>query len=163
MTISSWPTLHPLTVHFPIAFLSLASLAGMAYLFWRPHPALLVLTWWPMRLGWLGGVLAIATGLLAQSGLPPNAPYRSVLNWHIGTGLALLVCYGWLIYQRWLFESRRARKDRTRQSDQPLDLLDDPNARNGFTLLALLGLLLIVVSGWTGGRLVYEWGVNVAR
>ena len=152
---------HPMTVHFPIALLLLASAAGLAYLYWQPHPALLVLTWWPMRLGWIGGVVAVATGLLAQSGLPPDAPYRAVLNWHIGTGLALLVVYGLLIYQRWLFDSSKGK--RVRQAQDYVDLLDDPTRRIGFSLLALLGMLLVVASGWNGGRLVYEWGVNVMR
>jgi uncharacterized membrane protein len=153
--------LHPATVHFPIGLLSLASLAGLLYLYWRPQPVLSTLTWWPMRLGWLGGLVAVLTGLLAQSGLPPAAPYRGILNWHIGSGLALLVVYGLLLYQQWLFHSPKAQKERLRTGNGATDLLDDPQARIGFTLLALAGLLLLIASGWNGGRLVYEWGVNV--
>ena len=153
--------LHPMIVHFPIALLCLASLAGLVYLYWRPYPVLLALTWWPMRLGWIGGAVAVASGLIAQSGLPPAAPYRGILNWRIGTGLALLVCYGLLIYWRWLFDSSKAKKQRIRAAQSFSDLLDDPKARTGFTVVALLGLCLVIASGWNGGRLVYEWGVNV--
>ena len=81
--------LHPATVHFPIAFLLLASGAGLLYMYWRPLEVLRTLTWWPMLLGWLGALVAMLTGLLAQSGLPPQAPYRATLNWHITSGLAL--------------------------------------------------------------------------
>ena len=70
--------LHPATVHFPIAFLLLASGAGLLYMYWRPLDVLRTLTWWPMLLGWLGALVAILTGLLAQSGLPPEAPYRAL-------------------------------------------------------------------------------------
>jgi uncharacterized membrane protein len=155
--------LHPASVHFPIAFLSLASIAGLLYLYWRRHPLLPPLVWGSMLLGWIGVGIAILTGLLAQSGLPPQAPYRNILNWHIGTGLALLVVYGLLLYRRWLFGSARAQKARIRAGNTASDPLDDPNERFGFMLLFLLGLILVVASGWNGGRLVYEWGVNVAR
>jgi uncharacterized membrane protein len=153
--------LHPASVHFPIALLSLASVAGLLYLYWRSLPLLLTLTWWPMLLGWLGGLVAVGTGLLAQSGLPPSAPYRAVLNWHIGTGLALLAAYGFLLYRRWLFDSVKAQKARQRLGNSATDLLDDPQGRFGFSLFALIGLALVIASGWNGGRLVYEWGVNV--
>jgi uncharacterized membrane protein len=155
--------LHPSTVHFPIALLILASVAGLLYLYWRPLPMFRTLTWWPMLLGWVGGLVAVGTGLLAQSGLPPAAPYRAVLNWHIGTGLALLAAYGFLLYRRWLFASAKAQKARERAGNRAADLLDDPKGRLGFTLLALLGVALLLASGWNGGRLVYEWGVNVMR
>ncbi|OUC07652.1 hypothetical protein RY27_13605, partial [Litorilinea aerophila] len=59
--------LHPAVVHFPIAFLLLSSGAGLLYLYWRPRPELRILTWWPMALGWIGGGLAVLSGLLAQS------------------------------------------------------------------------------------------------
>ena len=155
--------LHPATVHFPIALLSLASVAGLLYLYWRPHPVLLVLTWWPMRLGWLGGGVAVMTGLLAQRGLPPDAPYQSVLNWHISAGLAVLVVYGLLLYQHWFFDTPKAKKARRRAGIQASTLLDVRRQRIGFTVLALLGLLLLFITGRNGGQLVYEWGVNVLR
>ena len=156
-------TLHPATVHFPIAFLLLASGAGLLYVQWQPHPTLRSLTWWPMRLGWIGVALAVLTGLLAQSGLPPQAPYQAVLNWHIGTGLALLVNYGLLLYQQWIYGSARASKARIRVGISTTELLDDTRARFWLNLLLGVGVILLFASGWNGGRLVYEWGVNVAR
>jgi uncharacterized membrane protein len=156
----SLPTLHPATVHFPIALLMLASAAGLLYLWWRPREELRTLCWWPMGLGWIGGVIAALTGLLAQAGLPPQAPYRALLNWHIGSGLGLLVVYGLLLYLHWLRRPTRRQRQRT---PSPPPLLDDPGAKAWFSLLLLGGLVLIVASGWNGGRLVYEWGVNVAR
>jgi len=154
-------TLHPALVHFPIAFLLLASTCGLLYLYWQPHPTLLLLTWWPMRLGWLGVGAAVLSGLLAQSGLPPQAPYQSVLNWHIGTGLALLVSCGLLVYQQWVYGSARAQKQRARAGLTTTELLDDPKAKVWVTLLLVAGIVLLFASGWNGGRLVYEWGVNV--
>ncbi len=153
--------LHPAVVHFPIALLSLATLAGLLYIYGRPHSALLTLTWWPLRLGWLGGIAALLTGLLAQQGLPPNAPYRAVLNLHITTGIALTVLYGLLLYLQWRFGSSKAQKQRARANNPARDLLDDPRGRFGFTGLAIAGWLMVFASGWNGGQLVFEWGVNV--
>jgi uncharacterized membrane protein len=116
-----------------------------------------------MSAGWIAAGVAILTGLLAQSGLPPAAPYRGVLNWHIGTGLATFVVYGWLLYRRWLFSKPGAQRARQHTGANYADLLDDPHARFGCTLLLIVGMSLVVASGWNGGRLVYEWGVNVAR
>src|SRR5262245_22504324 len=132
-------TLHPATVHFPIAFLLLASGAGLLYLYWQPSATLLLLTWWPMRLGWIGVGAAVLTGLLAQSGLPPQAPYQNVLNWHIGTGLALLVNYGLLLYQQWVYGSARAQKRRTGMGVMTTELLNDISARGWLTLLIIAG------------------------
>lgn len=159
------PNLHPATVHFPIAFLLLGSVAGLLYLYWRQHDVLRILTWWPLLLGWLGSAVAILTGLLAQSGLPPQAPYRAILNWHTTTGLALWVLYGYLLYQRWL-HGKPNRRNRSRQA-APMtaasDLLQESQARLWLTVIFLVGILLVIASGWNGGKLVYEWGVNVAR
>jgi uncharacterized membrane protein len=156
-------TIHPATVHFPIAFLLLASGAGLLHLYWRPLPLLRTLAWWPMLFGWGGTLVAILTGLLAQSPLPPDAPYRSILNWHISTGLALWVLYGLLLYWQWLFLKKPAHR-RTRVKAETLtDLLELPDARLRLTVLLLVGIGLIVASGWNGGQLVYRWGVNVMR
>ncbi len=155
--------IHPLFVHFPIAFFLLASGAGLAYLWWRREPLLRLLTWAAMLLGWLGGAAAALTGLVDQSGLPPDAPYRSVLNWHISAGLGQLAVYGLLLYQRWLFGTEKGRRARARRGSQAADLLDEAAARPWISTLLALGAALVAVSGWNGGRLVYEWAVNVAR
>ncbi len=154
--------LHPAVVHFPIALLLLASAAGCLYLVALQRTELRILTWWPMLLGWLGGIAAVLTGLLAQSGLPPAAPYRGVLNWHIGTGLAVLLVYGWLLYRGWLYGTARARHRRAQAGRNSVDLLDDPANRWWVLALLAVGACLVVASGWNGGRLVYEWAVNVA-
>jgi uncharacterized membrane protein len=155
--------LHPASVHFPITFLLLASITGLFYLYGRPSLLLRTSVWWSLLLGWLGAVVAVLSGLLAQSGLPPQAPYRAVLNWHVYTGFALLAVYGVLLYQRWLFGSSRGQKERLRAGLHIEDLLDDPRARFRITLLLITGLLLVILTGWNGGRLVYEWGVNVTK
>lgn len=147
-------TLHPATVHFPIALLLVGSLAGLLYLWWRPRPELRVLTWWLLLLGWIGAGVASFTGLLAQGGLPPQAPFSAVLNGHISSGLAQIVVYAALFYRVWIHRNRR------RPSD-PADLLDVPSARPWLTVLMLLGMGLVLLGGWLGGELVYTWGVNV--
>ncbi len=157
--------LHPATVHFPIAFLLLASGAGLLYIYWRPLEVLRTLTWWPMLLGWLGALVAMLTGLLAQSGLPPAAPYRATLNWHITTGLALWVLYGLLLYWQWLYQKKPPRRTKaaTQAVTPPPDLLQQPALRWRVTLLLLTGIFLVLASGWNGGKLVYTWGVNVLQ
>jgi uncharacterized membrane protein len=157
------PLLHAAVTHFPIAFLILASASGLAYLHWKPRNELKVLTWWPMLLGWLALLPSIVSGLFAQGGLPPDAPYRSILNWHITTGLLLVVVYGDPLYRRWLSRSRRNRARRRAQAtvDPPPDLLDDPKRRWPLTAQLILGIGLVLATGRLGGELVSTWGVNV--
>lgn len=161
----SLATLHPAVIHFPIALLLVGSAAGLAYLAGLRRPELIVLTWWLLFLGWVGTLVAILTGLLAQAWLPPQVPYRSVLNWHIGTGIALAVTYGGLLYWQWLRRKRIARAARSAQMFEraTLDPLDDPAARLWLAGLLIAGTMLVIASGWNGGRLVYTWGVNVLR
>lgn len=154
--------LHAAATHFPIALLLVGSAAALLYLFrpsfrWRTEVRTYAL--WSLVLGWIGTAIAIVTGLLAQSGLPPDAPYRALLNWHIGTGLALLVLYGGVLYAHWL---RRPGRTLSRKSRQRPPLLDDEAARRWLSIALIVGIALVVASGWNGGRLVYEWGVNVA-
>ncbi len=161
-------TLHPAVVHFPIALLLLGSVCALLYLYGPRRAELLVLTWVPLFLGWLATGAAILTGLLAQSGLPPDPPYRHVLNQHIGSGMALAVLYAVLLYRAYLQRARasssKAGKNAARNAKHAPgspELLDDPRARLWVTLLLAAGMLLVIASGWNGGQLVYEWGVNV--
>jgi uncharacterized membrane protein len=154
------PSLHAMLVHFPIALLLFASAAGLLYLYGWRRRELLTLTWWPMVAGWISLEIAIGSGLLAQSRLPPQSPYTGMLNWHISVGLAAMVVYATLLYRRWLHAKQAARRQKNGQA-MPPELLDDPAARWWVTGLLAAGVALVVLSGWSGGQLVYRWGVNV--
>ena len=166
--------LHPAIVHFPIALLLLGSVTALVQLY---RPDLFVrwldlrrTTWFLLGVGWIAVVPAVLSGLLAQSPLPPDAEYRLTLNWHTATGLGLLVLYGLLLYQGWIFRGAKARKRRAAKNkdgntalsaQEVVDLLDNPSSRLWLTVALLAGILLIFSTGWNGGILVYEWGVNV--
>ena len=153
-------TLHPMLVHFPIVLLLVASGAGLAYLYWRPLPELRIITWWSLLPGWIAVVVAVITGLFTQGGLPTDAVYRPTLNLHTTGGFALIVLYGDLLYRRWI---NRPGRDKKRRADAPVhgDLLDDPKRKLYLTLLLIVGGLLVIATGFFGGQLVYDFGVNV--
>jgi uncharacterized membrane protein len=94
--------------------------------------------------------------LLAQGNLPPQAPYRAVLNGHITSALATILVYAAIFYRVWLHRNRR-------RIDDPADLFDLPTARGWLSLLLLLGMASVAMGGWLGGELVYTWGVNVSE
>lgn len=160
--------LHPSIIHFPIALLLLGSVTALAHLYglgrFIPYVDPRRTAWLLLLLGWVATLPAILSGLLAQSGLPPDAPYRQTLNWHIGTAVALALLYGFVLYRAWLFGGDKARKARARAGADPnasADLLDQPGARLWLTLALLAGMALVVATGFNGGQLVYEWAVNV--
>ncbi len=155
-------TLHPMLVHFPIVLLLVTSAAGLAYLYWRPMPELRIITWWSLLPGWIAVAVAVITGLFSQGGLPPDAPYRPVLNLHTTGGFALILLYGDLLYRRWL---NRPGRDKKRREDAPFyaDLLDDPKHKLYLTLLFVIGGLLVIATSFFGGQLVFDFGVNVIK
>jgi uncharacterized membrane protein len=162
--------LHPAIVHFPIALLLLGSAMALVHLYHlaglNPRIDLRRTAWFLIGLGWIALVPVILSGLLAQSPLPPDAPFRMVLNWHTATGLGLLVLYGLLLYQGWIFQGAKARKARAFKEGANgkgvVDLLDNPSSRVWLTVVLVAGMILVAATGWNGGTLVYEWGVNVA-
>lgn len=155
------PLLHPASVHFPIALLLLGSALGLVHISGRWPWDLRRTVWILLVAGWVGAAVAVLTGLLAQAPLAPDAPYRGVLNWHIGTGLAQLLLYGFLLYRGWLFTRGKARKRRAATNNPATDLLDDRGARTWLVVVLVTGMAMIVATGWYGGQLVYEFGVNV--
>ena len=78
--------IHAAVVHFPIALLICGSLAMLGYLHRWPRAELRILGWGLLLPGWLTVLAAIVSGIVAQGGLPPDAPFRPILNWHTGSG-----------------------------------------------------------------------------
>ncbi|MFQ5926236.1 MAG: DUF2231 domain-containing protein [Terriglobia bacterium] len=140
------PNIHPVLVHFPIAFL-LGALAMEALAVWRRqqewHRAAVVL----LYLGAVGAVAATTSGLFAAESVEHPEAAHEVLELHetlmlwttsLAVGLAVIAFVG----GRYL-------------------------ARRSLQIFLLAGLLLVnlimVIGADRGGRLVYEFATGVQR
>jgi uncharacterized membrane protein len=139
--------LHPRLVHFPVALLATGSAIALVYLLGWRRAALPVVAWAVILLGWLGIFPAILSGLIDRNRVPDDPAVVAVINPHIAAGFGLLIIYGLLLYERLRSPA----------------VLDQPGRRGLLIGLLLAGLAVLVVEGWSGGKLVYELGVGVQR
>lgn len=133
--------LHPITVHFPIAFL----LGGAVLLLWSlrwPSERLQQTMAGLLMAGILFGWLAAAAGGLAYYTVPAHtAVGHELMKWHLGLGLTTLVLFTWLSIMRW-------RRETTSVSTQQL-------------IATLLGILLLLITGHLGGSIVFRHGAGI--
>lgn len=129
--------LHPVFVHFPIALFTVGTVL-YAYAYFRNdagwEKAVRLLLW----VGWIVGLFAVATGLLAFSRLPNTHPAYPTGLTHMAFAFTSEI-----LYLLGLFFLGK---------------------RRGLALIfCLLGLVAIFVTGFFGGELVYTWGVGVMK
>jgi uncharacterized membrane protein len=141
---------HPLTVHLPIGLLVGNALLTMLYLR-RREPALETSAFHCLWLGWLGTLLAVATGTLdaVRQLFRATNPRDDALGWintHALVGVAILVIY----WQAWQIRRRAP------------GVLADQQARRGYLARLAIGVVLLVLDGWLGGHLVYTLRLGVA-
>ncbi len=135
--------LHPRFVHFPIA-LSLVGVLFVVLGMLRRREAWIGYGRISLLLGWLGVLAAVVTGLIDQAAAPQDATVTAIIDQHVTAGIALLIAAGLAIY--WPLRNR--------------NLWSSP-ARWGYVALLVVIVLLVLVEGWLGGKLVYEFGVGV--
>lgn len=134
--------LHPALVHFPIACWSLATLADLASLYWG-EPA------WrfagiAMGIGTVAGLATMAAGLLDFSKIDDANPALRDANWHMRLAMGAWTCYAASLFLR--VDGR---------------VLIQPNA---LALgLGVAGFIVLLATGWFGGKLVYTHGVGMRR
>jgi uncharacterized membrane protein len=147
--LPAWaPNLHPIVVHFPIAWLTAALIVDLIALV-LPRAA-----WAETMAGVLyptGAVSACVTYLSGrQAGatvLTPGMAHALVLE-HWNWALATTMCFTVVASVRLLFIFRR--------KTPPFW------TRAALTIAALAGMLLLFQTGERGARLVYEYGVGVS-
>ena len=142
-TMGMYP-LHPLTVHLPIGLLLGNALLTLLYLR-RGDPAFETSAFHCLWLGWLGALLAIATGTFdaARQLLSTTNPRGDALKWvnaHALVGFTILAIY----WQAWQIRRRDPQ------------VLANPTMRRGYLARLALGVALLVLDGWLGGHLVYS-------
>jgi uncharacterized membrane protein len=102
-------------------------------------------SYWAIFLGLLVALLAIPTGLADWSDIRREKPAWKLGLYHMGLNLTISVIQLInLLLRRGAMQEGNA---------VPLHLL----------VLSLLATLLLLVSGYLGGRMIYAYGINVAR
>jgi uncharacterized membrane protein len=133
---------HPLFVHFPIAFLFSAAVAELAHALWR-RPDLDALSRWLLYLGSLTTAAAALTGWIAGQTAAPVAAAREALEDHRTLAFVTLGVAAALALWRWGMARRGG-----------------PRPRLLFTA-AMVGMAaLLVAAAQEGGELVHEHGVG---
>lgn len=153
-------TLHPATVHFPIALLLVSVLLTLLYLRQGERSegersegerSLDTSAYHCLLIGWFGAVLAVLTGSVDAwrqvygVDTPRDPALLNRVNIHAALGIATVWVFGMALLRR-----RR----------NPY-ILDDPQQRRGYVRLLLFGALLVIGGGWLGGQLVYSFGLGV--
>jgi uncharacterized membrane protein len=142
MTFFGHP-LHPMTVHFPIAFYLLGVLLSLVYL-WREQPEVERFAFWSFSLSFLATLVASLVGLIDQSQLALADPRREVINNHITASVILLITNGLIIYMRFRWA----------------EVLAGPY-RWAYLGLMALGVVAVFITAWLGAELVYQLQVGV--
>jgi uncharacterized membrane protein len=117
---------------------------------WRGDRSLETAAYHCLWLGWLLLLPAVVTGTIdaARQVFDPLHPREDALVWvnaHALAGVAIMVVY----WQAW--QARRRNPA----------ILDDAGARRGYLALLTLGAMLVVLTGWLGGRLVYSLRLGI--
>ena len=117
---------------------------------WRSDRSLETAAYHCLWLGWLLLLPAVVTGTIdaARQVFDPLHPREDALVWvnaHALAGVAIMIVY----WQAW--QARRRNPA----------ILDDAGARRGYLALLTLGAMLVVLTGWLGGRLVYSLRLGI--
>jgi len=130
--------IHAMLVPIPIGLWLFALVADAVYLA-RGSSEWLTAGFYAMGVGVLGALLAAVPGLVDLVSLRPG-PTRRIGIWHMVVNLAAVGVFAVNFFMRW----------RTANHSGPV-------------LLTALGVVLIGVSGWLGGEMVYVGGVGVSE
>jgi Predicted membrane protein len=140
-SISGHP-IHAMLVAFPISLWTTSVAVDVFYYFMR-NSALIIISRFLLAAGCIGAIAAAVFGIIDWLGLQDREVKR-VANWHARLNIAALVIFSISFYLRM--------------------------QRNGHIvghhltipfLISFVGLVLIGISGWLGGELVYKHGVGV--
>jgi nitrite reductase/ring-hydroxylating ferredoxin subunit/uncharacterized membrane protein len=136
--------LHPILVHAPVGLFVLSLLLDLGSRYFGPDAGLERGALYTLGLALVVAFLAALTGLADWADIRADHPARRVANLHLLLNLVMLALYGLSFFLRLLAR----------------DAAVTPWAPLG---LSLIGLVVLSVSGYLGGRMIYEDGVAVGR
>ncbi len=135
---------HPMLVHFPIAFWTVATVAyGLAAC--GAGELAVALAKFSNGAGLLLSMLAMLAGLLELRSIDSSSDAMRVATWHM-----MIMATVWVCFLLALLLSVSTG-------------FDQATASLGEAACAVAGFVLMAVGGWLGGRLVYEFGIAVQK
>ncbi|HEY0765400.1 MAG TPA: DUF2231 domain-containing protein [Pyrinomonadaceae bacterium] len=131
--------IHPMLIPFPLALWTTSFAVDVLFYFLR-HPTLLVIAKFLIAAGCLGAIAAAIPGIIDWLGIK-NGDAKRVANWHARLNVTALVVFAISL----LLRTGRYSELVGRKLTLPF-------------LLSLAGVILILISGWLGGELVFRYG-----
>ena len=138
---------HPMLIPFPFALWTFSLIADAIYYFFDHNPASIWddISFYTMAAGTVGAVMAAVPGLIDYFSIKDKRVAK-IAGWHARLNVLALLIFGASLYLR-----------TNKGSDMVGRSLTIP------VLLSILGIILISISGWLGGDMVYKHGVAVER
>jgi uncharacterized membrane protein len=136
--------IHPMLVHFPVAFWTVAAVAYIADAAGVEGAA--AAAKFGNAAGLIMALLAMAAGLMELRLIDSRSEAMRVATSHMMAIAAAWVCFMLALVMTIATEAS----------------LDKQTAQLAAVAAASVGFLLMSVGGWLGGRLVYEFGIGAA-
>ena len=132
--------IHPMLVPFPIGLWVFSFICDLIFVFGSQAPVWKTVALYTMVGGLIGALAAAVVGLIDLLSLPPEPRKTAIV--HMSINVTIVVLFAINIWLR-------------------LSAGDAGAASTGTVWLSLVAIALLLVSGWLGGKLVYEYGVAV--
>jgi len=136
--------IHPMLIPFPLALWATSFGVDVLFYFLR-RPGLLVIAKFMIAAGCLGAIAAAIPGIIDWLAIP-SGEVKRVANWHARLNVVALVVFAISLFLRMGNYSHLV----GRRLTIPF-------------LLSLVGVILISISGWLGGELVFRYGIGQTR
>jgi len=130
--------IHPMLVPIPIGLWIFSFVCDLFHAGGASAEAWTTVAFYTMAGGIIGALLAALPGLIDLLSLP-EGPRATAIK-HMALNLTIVALYIINFAMRW----------------------KEPANPGGLVWLSLISLVLLVISGWLGGKMVYEYGVAVA-
>ena len=135
---------HPMLIPFPLALWATSFAVDVLFYFLR-HPTLLIIAKFMIAAGCLGAIAAAIPGIIDWLTIK-NGDVKRAANWHARLNVAALVVFAISFFLRM-----------GRYSELVGRRLTLP------FLLSMVGVILISISGWLGGELIFRYGIGQTR
>jgi uncharacterized membrane protein len=134
--------IHPMLIPFPIALWVFSLVADLLYL-WRGNGHWPLIAFYALLAGCLGAIAAAVFGIVDWLAIK-DREVKKVADWHARLNVLALLLFA----ASWYLRTDRG-------SDMVNDSLTIPVA------LSVVGVIVVTISGWLGGELVFKHGVAV--